>query len=108
MQIVLIGDNAHGTSNPVFCTSSENVIKLLTAEFTRRVIKVNTIRWLHNITKTCLYNFDPFKPHFYIVKQRFTWVYIIFLILLKKPIYCRYSLEPPCRSGSNEYPQSMF
>ena len=23
-------------------------------------------------------------------------------------IYCRYSLEPPRRGGSNEYPQSMF
>ena len=32
------------------------------------------------ITKTCLYNFDPLKLHFYIVKLGFTWVYIIFLI----------------------------
>ena len=32
-----------------------------------------------SVTKTCLYNFDPFKPHFYIVKQGFTGVYIIFL-----------------------------
>ena len=32
------------------------------------------------ITKTRLYNFDPFKPHFYIVKLGFTGVYIIFLI----------------------------
>ena len=31
------------------------------------------------ITKTCLYNFDPLKPHFYIVKLGFTGVYIIFL-----------------------------
>ena len=30
------------------------------------------------ITKTCLYNFDPLKPHFYIVKLGFTGVYIIF------------------------------
>ena len=37
-----------------------------------------------DITKTCLYNFDPLKPHFYIVKLGFTGVYIIFLILLKK------------------------
>ena len=33
-----------------------------------------------SITKTCLYNFDPLKPHFYIVKLGFTGVYIIFLI----------------------------
>ena len=59
------------------------------------------------ITKTCLYNFDPFKPHFYIVKLGFTGVYIIFLFLLKN-IDCGYSLEPPRRGGSNEYPQSMF
>ena len=36
------------------------------------------------ITKTCLYNIDPLKPHFYIVKLRFTGVYIIFLISAKK------------------------
>ena len=32
------------------------------------------------ITKSCLYNFDPLKPHFYVVKLGFTGVYIIFLI----------------------------
>ena len=37
-----------------------------------------------NITKTCLYNFDPLKPHFYIVKLGFTGVYIIFLISAQK------------------------
>ena len=62
---------------------------------------------ISDITKTRLYKFDPFKPHFYIVKLGFTRVYSIFLILLKN-IDCRYSLEPPCRGGSNEYPQSIF
>ena len=47
------------------------------------------------ITKTCLYKFDPLKPHFCIVKLWFTGVYIIFLISAR-------------RGGSNEYPQSMF
>ena len=28
-----------------------------------------------DITKTCLYNFDPHKPHFHIVKLAFTGVY---------------------------------
>ena len=60
-----------------------------------------------NITNTCLYNFDPLKPHFYIVKLGFTGVYIIFLISAKN-IDCGYSLEPPRRGGSNEYQQSMF
>ena len=59
------------------------------------------------ITKTRLYNFDPLKPHFYIVKMGFTGVYIICLISAQN-IDCGYSLEPPRRGGSNEYPQSMF
>ena len=42
-------------------------------------------QWLKlPITKTCLYNFDPLKPHFYIVKLGFTGVYIIFLISAQK------------------------
>ena len=49
--------------------------------------------FLH-ITKTCLYNFDPLKPHFYIVKLGFTGVYIIFLISAQKHRLW-YSLEPP-------------
>ena len=60
-----------------------------------------------NITRTCLYSFDSLKPHFYVVKLGFTGVYIIFLILLEN-IDCGYSLEPPRRGSSNEYPQSMF
>ena len=59
------------------------------------------------ITKTCLYNVDPHKPHFYIVKLGFTGVYIIFLISAQNTD-CGYSLEPPRRGGSNEYPQSMI
>ena len=52
------------------------------------------------ITKTCLCNVDPLKPHFYIVKLGFTEYTLFFLFLLKN-IDCGYSLEP------NEYPQSM-
>ena len=62
------------------------------------------------ITKTYLYKFDtppPLKPHFHTVKLGFTGVYIIFLISAQN-IDCGYSLEPPRRGGSNEYPQSMF
>ena len=33
---------------------------------------------------------------------------LIFFIFLLKNIDCGYSLEPPCRGGSSEYPQSMF
>ena len=38
------------------------------------------------ITVTYLYNFDPHKPHFYIVKLGFTGVYIIFLISAQKAV----------------------
>ena len=37
-----------------------------------------------SITKTCLFNFDPLKPHFYIVKLGFTGVYIFFFISAQK------------------------
>ena len=63
--------------------------------------------YLFSIRKTCLYNFDPIKPHFYIVKLGFAGVYIIFVISAEN-IDCGYSLEPPRRGGSNEYLQSMF
>ena len=60
-----------------------------------------------SITKTYLYNFDPLKPHSYIVQLGFTGVYIIFFISAQNIDY-GYSLEPPRRGGSNEYSQSMF
>ena len=72
-----------------------------------RTFVVRSYKHCLYITKTCLYNFDPLKPHFYIAKLGFTGVYIIFLISAQN-IDCGYSLEPPRRGGSNEYPQSMF
>ena len=60
-----------------------------------------------HITKTRLYNFDPIKPHFYIVKLGFTGVNFTFLISAQS-IDCGYTLEPPRRGDSNGYPQSMF
>ena len=62
------------------------------------------------ITKTCLYNFDPLKPHFYIVKLGFTGVYIVFLITAQN-IDCGYSLEPPhnlCFEQKHEKYQNLF
>ena len=52
----------------------------------------------------------PLKLHFYKSK---TWVfrginYFSYFAKKKKNIDCGYSLEPPRRGGSNEYPQSMF
>ena len=94
-------------SDPLF---SVEVISHLLDRISRIANYAQIIVYNYNIidiTKTYLYNFDPFKPHFYIVKLGFTWVYIIFLISAQN-IDCGYSLQPPQRGGSNEYPQSMF
>ena len=45
-----------------------------------------------NITKTYLYNVDPLKPHFYIVKLGFTGVYIIFIISAQKVLTSTHNL----------------
>ena len=59
-----------------------------------------------NITKTNLFkyteNFTTKKNENFQIK-----IMILFLFLLKNTD-CGYSLEPPRRGGSNEYPQSMF
>ena len=59
------------------------------------------------ITKTYLHNFDPLKPHFYIVKLGFTGEYIIFLISNQK-----HGLWVLVRTASprriERVPQSMF
>ena len=60
------------------------------------------------IMKTCLYNFDPLKPHFYTVKLGFTGVYIIFLILLKKHRLWVLIRTASLRQLIEECPQSMF
>ena len=56
------------------------------------------------------HNFDPLNPAFiYIVKLEFTGVYIICISDQKHTnVDCGYSLEPPRRGGSNEYPQFNF
>ena len=54
------------------------------------------------IRKTCPCNVYPLEPHFYIVKLGFAGIFLL------KNIDCGYSLEPPRRGGSNDYPQSMF
>ena len=61
----------------------------------------------------------PRIPHFYIAKLRYAGVYLFFfffavyfcfffLLFLLQNIDSGYSLEPPRRSGSNMYTQSMF
>ena len=73
-------------------------------------VSITTCR-RENYVKLCLYNFDPLKPHFYIVILEFTWVYIIiffFYFCWKKNVNCGYTLEPHRRGDSNVYPQLSF
>ena len=46
--------------------------------------------------------FSPVKIEIFIRKM------LIFFLFLLQNIDCGYTLEPPRRGGSNEYPQSMF
>ena len=46
---------------------------------------------------------------FKVVKMKiFSGNFLLFFLFLLQNIDCGYSLEPPRRGGSNEYPQSMF
>ena len=63
--IFLWNNKEEKTNTPTISTTYNGIIKIY-------------------ITKTCIYNFDPLKPHFYIVKLGFTGVYIIFLISAQK------------------------
>ena len=86
-------------------------------EDTGQTVHTHRLRWVivipfrqghfFHITKTCLYKFDPLKPHFYIVKLGFTGVYIIFHISAQS-IDCGHSLEPPRGDGSYEYHNLCF
>ena len=64
------------------------------------------MKWL-SITKAYLYDFDPLKPHLYIVKLRFTGVYIIFLVSAQKHRLCVLVRTASVR-GSNACSQSMI
>ena len=62
-----------------------NIDILHTCLFINPVVVENfAVLFICTITKTRLHNFDPLKPHFYIVKLGFTGVYIIFLISAQK------------------------
>ena len=46
----------------------------------------SSVKYYGDITKTCLYDFDPLKPHFSIEKLGFKGVYIIFVFLLAEAV----------------------
>ena len=50
-----------------------------------------------------------YTENFLVVKMKnFTGKILIFFLIFAQNIDCGYTLEPPRRGGSNEYPQSMF
>ena len=66
-------------TTPVAIPSTYYMFRLIWFHF-----NIPTLDTTLNITKSCLYNFDPLKSHFYIVKVGFTGVYIIFFISAQK------------------------
>ena len=60
----------------------------------------------HSITKTYLYNVDPLKSTF--IQYNWGLQGIDYFLISAQKHRLWYSLEPPRRGGSNEYPQSMF
>ena len=68
--------------------------------------KALSIKTIPHIKKTCLFKYIE---KFTTKKWKFSDKKIlIFFHISARNIDCRYSLEPPRRGGSNEYPQSMF
>ena len=70
-------------------------------------ITINVVKFIYNSSRKHAYIILTSLNPTFIVKLGFTGVYIIFLMSAEN-INCGYSLEPPRRGGSNEYPQSMF
>ena len=58
--------------------------------------KYNTLTRTCNIQRFLSCKYENFSLEFF------------FLLNFAQNIDCGYTLEPPCRGGSNEYPQSMF
>ena len=70
--------------------------------------KLNAFIWSSsspNIMKTCPY----YKQIFRALKiENFQLNFFDIFLIFAQNIDCGYSIEPPRRGGSNEYPQSMF
>ena len=63
------------------------------------VTKKNTLRkHAHAIYRKC----------FGCKNEKFQWKNFDIVLIFAQNIDCGYTLEPPRRGGSNEYPQSMF
>ena len=68
--------------------------------------KLGLIEYIHDISKTCLYNIDPFKPHFYIVKLGLQG-YTLFFLCLFRNIHCGY-IEAVLTSTHNPYFEQKY
>ena len=66
-------------NSDIFHVSVQNIDCRYSLEPPRRCGSNGCTQSIFFITKTDLYNFDPLKPHFYVVKLGFTRVDIIFL-----------------------------
>ena len=67
------------------------------------------LKWLCICIDTCIES-DRLRKHAHAIYRDFKSCKIFFFIFLifAQNIDCGYTLEPPRRGGSNEYPQSMF
>ena len=115
-------DNLHKMSKPISWESLEKtIVSLSSAKLAQRVSKVvfsgthslsmslNPMYHVHLfrliITKTRLFKYIK---NFTIKTWTFSDKNWYFFHISAQNIDCGYSLEPPRRGGSNEYPQSMF
>ena len=73
--------------NKVYYFNHTSKVSVILRERHFSIFPLQIWHW-RNITKTYLYDFDPLKHHFYIVKLGFTEVYIIFLIFAQKHRLC--------------------
>ena len=85
MGAIIANDNSKGPFEPAHC--HQNLYCLLTEAIGHgetSAMEIEHVALLRDracilITKTYLYNFDPLKPHFHIVKLGFTGVTLFFL-----------------------------
>ena len=79
-------------------SSGTNAVVVTRDPFIWKIIK-------NDITKTCLFKYTE---NFTNKKWKFSDKNSDIFHISTQNLECGYSLEPPRRGGSNEYPQSMF
>ena len=88
--------------HPMFCTKTSNLCQCsITEQIYHLIVKHQNIA-LRKLVHAIYRDFLALKNENFQLKNS-----DIFLIFAQN-IDCGYTLEPPRRGGSNEYPQSMF